>query len=629
MHHLKFNGPRQQKINGNTTPPSPAFIYKTRRRLAAPDSRVSRICRFNIMLLLLLTALPFASHAGQYPLPEWADRPDPIAAPEARAGGEISVFGGQYPKGLNYYLDNNVLSADVFSSMFETLLSMDPLTLEYEPGLAARWTISDDLKTYTFHIDPKARWSDGKPVTAADVRWTFDVIMDPGNMTGPHKISMARFDPPEVVDERTIRFTAKEIHWKNLLAAGGFHVMCKHAYEKRDFNTITFTFPVVSGPYALGAINEGVSIALDRRTDWWNIAAKRNAKKGNFNRIIYKFFAERPNAFEAFKKGAIDIFPVYTSRIWIDETTGGTFTKNHIIRQKVHNSQPVGFQGFAMNMRTPPFDDIRVREAMALLLDRDKMNKTLMYGQYFLHRSYFEDLYSPENPCPNPIVELDKTKARKLLAEAGWKVNPATGFLEKDGRRFTFRFLSRDASSEKFLSIYAEDLKDAGIEMIVDKKDWAAWARDMDEYNFQMTWAAWSASVFKDPESMWASAEADRKGGNNITGFKDPEVDKLIEAQKTIFDINARNDICRKLDNIICAAFPYVLLWNIDYTRLLYWNKFGTPPTVLSKYGRENSVLTYWWYDPDAAAALSDAMELDLSLPPRPQTVNFDETFGK
>jgi microcin C transport system substrate-binding protein len=586
-------------------------------------------CFFHAMRILFAFALffPHVGHTGQYPLPDWSDRPDPLASSDARAGGEISVFAGQYPKSLNYYLDNNVLSADVFSTMFETLLTMNPVTLEYEPGLAVRWSISEDKKTYTFHIDPTARWSDGTPVTAADVRWTYDVIMDPGNMTGPHKISMARFDPPDVIDELTIRFTAREIHWKNLLAAGGFHVMCKHAYEDRNFNTITFTFPVVSGPYRVGPINEGVSIAMARRADWWNINARRNANKGNFDRIIYKFFAERSNAFEAFKKGAIDIYPVYTSRIWIDETGGQAFARNHIIRQKIHNYQPIGFQGFAMNMRVPPFDDIRVRQAMALLLDRDKMNKTLMYGQYFLHRSYFEDLYSPESPFPNPAIELDKTRARKLLAEAGWKVNPATGFLEKEGRRFRFRFLSRDASSEKFLSIYAEDLKDAGIEMIIDKKDWAAWTRDMDEFNFQMTWAAWGASVFKDPESMWASIEADRQGGSNITGFKDPEVDHLIEEQKTIFDIQARNDIYRKIDQIISNAFPYVLLWNIDYTRLLYWNKFGTPPAVLSKYGRENSALTYWWHDPDAAAALSDAAELGLSLPPRPQTINFDEVF--
>ena len=579
--------------------------------------------------LLFLAAGAAAQEDAVFPEASWKDKLDPLASEHALVGGEISVFGGQYPKSLNYYLDNNVLSAEVFGALFESLLTMNPLTMDYEPGLANRWVISEDKKTFTFHIDPDARWSNGEPVTAHDVRWTYDVIMDPKNMTGPHKISMERFDPPEVLDKHTIRFTAKAIHWKNLLAAGGFHVLPKSAFANTDFNTINFEFPVVSGPYKLGDIEEGVWVKLERRSDWWQASAKSAQHKGNFTTITYKFFAERTNAFEAFKKGIIDLFPVYTSRIWINETAGDLFVKNHIIKQKIHNHKPVGFQGFAMNMRRPPFDDIRVRKAMAFLLDREKMNQTLMYGQYFLHQSYFEDLYSDAHPCPNPKITLDKKQARTLLKDAGWAVNPATGFLEKNGKQFTFQFLTRDASSEKFLSIYAEDLKDVGIEMKIDKKDWAAWARDMEEFNFDMTWAAWSSGIFKDPESMWLAAEADRKSGNNITGFKNKQVDALIEKQKSIFDITARNDIYREIDHLIYQEYPYVLLWNIDYTRLLYWNKFGTPATVLSKYGDESSALWYWWADPDAEAMLTDAVEMKMMLPPKPGTIQFDTVFGK
>ncbi len=280
-----------------------------------------------------------------------------------------------------------------------------------------------------------------------------------------------------------------------------------------------------------------------------------------------------------------------------------------------------------MNMRTPPFDDLNVRKAMAYLLDRRKMNDTLMYGQYFLHRSFFEDLYTNENPCPNTLFEMDKQKARKLLDQAGWKVNPKTGYLAKNGMIFSFKFLTRQASTEKFLAIYAEDLKDVGIKLIIDKKDWAAWAKDMNEYNYQMTWAAWGSGVYKDPESMWSSKESDRKSGNNITGFKNKKVDALIEQQKSIFDINKRNKINREIDQIVYRAVPYVLLWNINYTRLLYWNKFGTPDTVLSKYGDETSAYWYWWKDEDSEADLKDAMQSNNFLPPKPSSVYFDKVF--
>ncbi|MDI6688705.1 MAG: ABC transporter substrate-binding protein, partial [Desulfobacterales bacterium] len=133
----------------------------------------------------------------------------------------------------------------------------------------------------------------------------------------------------------------------------------------------------------------------------------------------FKFFAERENAFESFKKGMIDLFPIYTARIWVNETKGDDFLKNRIVKQKIYNYNPIGFQGFAMNMRRPPFDDIRVRKAMAFLLDRRKMNSALMYGQYFLHKSYFEDLYTKQNPCSNQLAEMDKEKARNLLGQAG------------------------------------------------------------------------------------------------------------------------------------------------------------------------------------------------------------------
>ena len=250
-----------------------------------------------------------------------------------------------------------------------------------------------------------------------------------------------------------------------------------------------------------------------------------------------------------------------------------------------------------------------------------------MYNQYFLHRSYYEDLYDKNNPCPNPLIKMDKTKARDLLKQAGWIVNPQTGFLEKNGQKFSFKFLTRNSSSEKFLAIYAEDLKDAGIELVIDKKDWAAWARDMDEFNFQMAWAAWGSGIFKDPEGMWSSKEADRKSGNNITGFKNKKVDELIKSQKSIFDINKRNKILREIDQIVYNATPYVLLWNINFTRLLYWNKFGTPDTVLSKYGDERSAYWYWWLDQDSEADLLDALENKFALPPKASSIYFDQIF--
>jgi microcin C transport system substrate-binding protein len=193
----------------------------------------------------------------------------------------------------------------------------------------------------------------------------------------------------------------------------------------------------------------------------------------------------------------------------------------------------------------------------------------------------------------------------------------------KDGKPLRIRYLSRGSSDDRFTAIFQEDLKNVGIAIDVAKKDWAAWAKDMDDYNFDMTWAAWSAGLFKNPESMWLSSEGARPGGQNITGFQNEQVDAWIAEQRAIFDVQTRHDIVRKIDSILVSQFPYILLWNKDEIRLLYWNKFGMPSNVLGKYGDERAAYQYWWADPDAAADLAHAMSTDRPLPPKPAAVDY------
>lgn len=583
---------------------------------------------FFIILTILFTAGAVMAEI-RYPLPGWQDKPNPIASPYAERGGHINLFLGQYPKSLNYYLESSVSTNAIFGLMYEMLLDLDPITLEYTPGLASAWSVSDDGTVMTFTIDPNAYWSDGAKITAHDVLWTFDQIVDPKNLTGQFKMEMQRFERPEVLADDTIRFTAKFGHWKNLLAAGQYVlVMPKHVFENQDFNKINFEFPVVSGPYMVENITDGSKISFKRRDDWWAEAYQSAQNVYNFDLVNFQFFADQFNAYDIFLKGMTDVYTVYSARLWVDEAKGDRFSKNWIIKQRVENHDPIGFQGFVMNMRAFPFNDPKVREAMNLLLDRQGLNETLMFNQYFMQRSYYEDLYDDEHPHQNPLYAKDADRAKALLAEAGYKADPKTGWLKKDGQRLSFKFLSRDSDSDNLMAIYAEALKDVGVEMIIDKKDWAAWMKDMDEFNFQMTVAAWSAAVFRDPESMWSSREADAKSSANLAGFKNARVDELIVKQRTVFDVNERNDILREIDGLIFREHPYVLWWNLDYQRVLYWNKFGTPDTVLNKYGMVYaSILTYWWYDENAALELENAQKNNLAMPLKPYEVNFDEIF--
>ena len=240
---------------------------------------------------------------------------------------------------------------------------------------------------------------------------------------------------------------------------------------------------------------------------------------------------------------------------------------------------------------------------MAMLLDRETMNRTMMNGEYFLLRSYYTDLYDEGHPCGNTLWPYDPERARRLLAEAG------------HGGGFSFTFLSRSSGDEKFLSRYDADLKACGIRMDIVRKDFAGWMRDMDEFNFDMTWAAWGASVFRNPESLWHSREGKRRAGNNITGLDIPEVDRIIAEEKGMMSVADREDAYRRIDKLVSDAVPYVLLWHTNEKRLLYWNKFGMPDSPLGLYGDEGSVLSYWWYDADRVEELDRAMEDGTCLP--------------
>ena len=326
-----------------------------------------------VRILAFALALCAAGAAAEtrFPSPDWTERPSPYANPDAPKGGRLTLGSEASPGSLNYYLECSSFTAEIFGLMYESLLSSDPETGDYAPGLASEWTVSDDGLAFTFTIDPRARWSDGRPVTAEDVRWTFEAATAPTNMTGPFKVTLAPFDPPEVLSERVVRFTAHEPHWRNLGALAGLEILPAHAFREREFNRINFDFPVVSGPYRLGTLRENVSLSLVRRPDWW--AADRPANRGtcNFDEIVWRFYASRENVFDAFRKGLVDVLAVYTASTWVVQTRGGAFDRNWIVRRTVRNRHPIGMQGFAMNMRRAPYDDVRVRRALAMLLDRE------------------------------------------------------------------------------------------------------------------------------------------------------------------------------------------------------------------------------------------------------------------
>lgn len=571
--------------------------------------------------------------ATWYPAPDWKEAPDPVASPHAKKGGILRFNGSSAPKSHNTYVDTSSYTDMMFAMMYETLLSVNPVTLDFEPCVARRWCVSDDGREFTFVIDERARWSDGEPVSALDVKWTFDAVTDPKNETGPWKIMLGEYESPVVLDadaERPlqVRFRKKgdtPPNWRDMIHCGTFYILPKHAFEKQDFNKLDFLGAVVGGAYRISRIEEQIETEYERVPQWWRGDTPKCRNICNFDRILLRYYTSNENAFDALKKRMIDVYPVYSARIWAKESSGEKFAKNWILKRRVNNHSPVGFQGFGMNMRRWPFDDLRVRRAMSKLIDREMMNRTMMFNEYFLQNSYFHDLYDAARPCTNELLLIDREGAAKLLAEAGFARNPETGALEKDGRPFVFTFLSRSAGEDKFLVHFNAELQNLGIKMSITRKDFANWQRDIDEFDYDMTWHSWGANTFRNPETMWLSTEADRKTSNNTTGFKSAEVDRLLAEEKLMKTFAEREEAYRKMDALITAQCPYALLWNIAAHRLFYWNKFGMPDAVLSRRGREDDTLIYWWYDEDKARELDAAVSSGGFLPSVPVEVDFDK----
>ena len=567
-----------------------------------------------------------------YPAEDWQDTPDPVASPRARKGGIIRFNGSCPPKSMNGYVDNNTYTIMTFGLMYETLISTDSETLDFTPSLARRWAISEDGNEFKFVINPDAKWSDGEPVTAADVKYTFDIVMAPASDSGSYKTILGVFDSPEIIDQRTIVFRKKpgsDKDWRDLIHCGTFPILPKHAFEKQDFNKLDLVGAPVSGPYQLTRVMEQVESEFSRVKTWWRRDMPSCKYICNFDRLLMRYYVDNENAFEALKKRTIDVYPVYTARIMAAETNGEKFENNWILRRRVQNHKPLGFQGFLMNMRKWPFNDVRVRKAISMMIDRRTMNRTMMYNEYILLNSYFQDLYDEAHPCTNAFYEYDVAKAKELLAEAGFKKDEKGVLRDAEGREFKFTFLSRSQTEDKFLALFDAVLRDCGITMKIARKDFAGWMRDMDSFNYEITWASWGANIFRNPETMWLSSEADRQGSNNTSGFKSEAVDKLIKQEKLMMNMEDRMNAYRQIDALCCEQVPYAFLWNINQVRLLYWNRFGMPDTVLSRYGDEDSVFTYWWYDEDKDQELNEAIANHGFLPAVPERVDFDAALKK
>lgn len=455
---------------------------------------------------------------------------------------------------------NPITASDDYANMItylvsDFLLDIDLTTGELSPMLAERYEISADKLEYTFYLRKDVKWHDGAPFTADDVIYSFQRIMDPKVDSAPLRIYFIDCTEAKKIDDYTVRFRWKRPYFKVLEVLGqNLYLVPKHILnDGADFNKHPFgRKPIGTGPYKFVSWETGKRMELVKNKDYWG-------KPANFNRIIFKLITDENVSLQVFNQGELDMVGL-TPTQWLKQTGSPQFLER---ATKLYYDYPqFGYIGW--NMRRPPFDDKQVRTAMTLLLDRQTILKNIYYclGTVVSGPDYINTPFYDQSVKPLPY---DPEKALKLLDQAGWTDHNGDGIRDKDGKEFKFEFLipASNENTEKIATIYKEDLeKKAGIKMEIRRLDWAVFLKNVQDWSFDACLLGWALDPDPDHYQIWHSSMADVKGSSNHVGYKNPEVDRLIEQAREEFDKQKRIQIIHQIHRILADEQPYTFLFN-------------------------------------------------------------------
>lgn len=535
-------------------------------------------------------------------------------------GGSISWAIESFPPSLRLFgKDENSYYTRLMQNMvYESLLDTDPVNENEIPQLATHWQKSENNTVYRFRINPNARWADGKPVTTEDVIATWKLAIDPGLLSGVGDLYQTYLETPVAESKYIVRYKAKKEGWLPFSIAASIRILPAHVIggvSGKDYLD-KFNYDVVpgSGPYYIRQddIQKGQSITMRRRSDYWGEKERWNIGMNNFDAFRTDVIADERLRLEKVKKGETDIYSYNRAQWWADESNFDEVKRGLVMKKRIFNQNPAGLQGLAFNMRKAPFNDIKVRKAFQMLYDIDKFNEKLFYNAYKPTKSQFAATVY-ENPN-NPRIKYNLDSAMLLLDEAGWSQRNGEGYRVKDGKVFSVDLSFTQAGQERYLTIFQEDLKKAGVKLNLKQVDPTTNFKIGNQRNFELIMVAWAGQTPPNHEFNLTSKMADDTNSTNWSGFKSPRVDELVTQYNIEEDKAKRVQITREIDSIMYAELPYVYGWFADYTRLIWLNKFGFPPYIVCRFddyysSTEPSIFQMWWTDPERLAAYNEALK--------------------
>ncbi|MFT0622644.1 extracellular solute-binding protein [Ectopseudomonas guguanensis] len=545
--------------------------------------------------------------------------------PDAPKGGTFREAGFGGFDSLNPFISKGV-AADDIGLIYDTLTvqSMDEPFTAY--GLVAeKIEKAPDNAWVRFLLRKEARFHDGTPITAEDVKFTFDTLMKKG--APMYRGYYADVDQVEVESPHSVRFVFKHAGNRELpLIVGQLPVLPKHWWAERDFTKGNLEVPLGSGPYQVGRVQAGRSIRYERVKDWW--AKDLPVSRGfyNFDTIQIDYYRDNTVALEALKAGQFDYWLETSAKNWATAYNTPAVANGQLIKEEIQNRNPTGMQGFIFNTRRPQFQDRRVREALGLLYDFEWANKRLFNGAYFRTRSYFDnselgsrglpgedelaileplrgkipaEVFSEEFRVPvtdgSGIIREQQRRAYQLLQQAGWRIE-GDRMLDANGQPVSFEFLLAQTEFERVLLPFKRNLADLGIDMVIRRVDVSQYINRLRSRDFDMIVGGFgqSNSPGNEQREYWHSSSADNPGSRNYIGLKDPAIDQIVEG---LINADSRQNLIahtRALDRVLLWGYYVIPNWHIKTWRVAYWNRFEHPKvTPLYDIG-----LHTWWVRP-------------------------------
>ena len=560
--------------------------------------------------------------------------------PQAPKGGEIVLVPPTRQSNFDKYnpftLKGSAPPA-LSGLLFDTLLTgtMDEPTTAY--GLLARdIAVAPDKQSVTFELHPAARFHNGEPVLAADVKFSFERLTSK-EAAPQYRTYFSEVKAVTVEAERRVRFDFARPSSELPLIVGSLPVFSrawgKTAKGYTPLDQLVTDIPIGSGPYRIGPVQFGKDITYVRDPQYW--ARDLNVRRGlyNFDRITYKIYKDSTAQLEAFKAGEFDYIQAFIAREWARAYTGRQFDRGEIVKAELKHHNAGDFQGFLFNLRRPKFQDVRVRQAIALAMDYEWMNRQLFYNAYTRVRGFFVGsdfeakgragpdelalltplraqlpaaVFDDEVPLP-PVTSLDPAsghtlrdhlrQARDLLQAAGWTIQDGK-LRNAKGEGFRIEFLDNSGSMGRVVTPYAKNLEKLGFEVQYKVIDFALLQKRMDVFDFDIISNRTVGSEAPGTELLerFGSKAADTEGSGNVIGIKHPAVDALLDKAVSAQTRPQLVAALRALDRVLRHGHYVVPHWYGAVHRVAWRaGKFGQPAVMPMYYQPEAWVTSVWW----------------------------------